>query len=161
LNEYYTLGEETIPNLAAGTNGDLAMQTTGNAQFIFPYYVPATLNGIWYMVLMVDGDDTNQENNEMNNIFYFLKSYYNGYANRDNGTENSKLFRNDLEPNFSNLISNKYHTALRADNLNTYTPEEVKFFFHKEKENGNLQKSLNRYRMLKEFIQKENPPKKK
>ena len=107
------------------------------------------ISGQYYLAMISDAEDTFQEQDEINNIFYttnFPLTFQNGYAARtSNGTSELFEFKNELEPTPSNLKRNPHQTIVNEHNRNAYTQEEIMAFVKAEKQSGRLQIKIDQH----------------
>jgi len=118
--------------------------TTGS--FDFTYNMPNNISGSYYLVLLADGFDVIQEDNEDNN-FFFLTG--------DNG--DPLIFSNGIITNMAAKSTNKSFkqpklfdnspvpTARTSRALNAYKPSEIKKLIKHEKETGRINIKINEY----------------
>ncbi len=129
-------------NIPAGAN--FTETAWGYESILRTYYMPE-ITGYYYLVMIADADDTFAEADELNNLFYTtIEPHYfdNGYGLRpEPGSGNSQNefdFKNNLTMNQQELDSNIFNSAVNANRPNAYTPEEIKEFIKREKQNGRL-----------------------
>ncbi|MCP9766452.1 hypothetical protein EGI22_00940 [Lacihabitans sp. LS3-19] len=116
------------------------------------YSLPATLNGQYYLVLIVDGSDVFKEYDEDDNFFYTTENpitFKNGQAGRlsSNGSEFS--FLNDLKYNSQNEQNLKFRTAANKNNPNAYSTNEIMEMIKNHKKSGDFQKKIDAYNKSK------------
>jgi C1A family cysteine protease len=144
-------------NYSIPANSSFAQACFGLSNISRSYFVPNTLNGYYYLVLLADATGSITEQNEQNNWFYTTnpnpKFFSNGYSSRPGKDDD---FDNTLEPDRKNLSSNSYNTAVTPSTPNAYTPEEIAEFIKEQKRTGALQKKIDSY--IKSMQQQQQPP---
>lgn len=137
-------------NIDLPSGGDFADVAFDDIAIFRTYNMPR-LNGDYYLVLIADGDDVYQEDNELNNYFYtsfYPIRFQNGYAlSRGKGKNQEAIsdgfeFKNNLKPNLENLRKNDFNTGITSENPNAYTEKEVRQFLNIEKKSGRLEKKV-------------------
>jgi C1A family cysteine protease len=131
-------------DIAAGGNLATAFQAPKLEQ---PYSMPTGITGKYYLVLIADGEDTLEEKDEENNLFYTTQdpiTFTNGVSARQAAPEWG--FRNTLPATVENVKKNPYQTAVTAKNRNAYTPEEVITNLKIMKKNGSLARKIQAFR---------------
>jgi C1A family cysteine protease len=113
--------------------------------FEWSYTMPSNITGKYYLVLIADGYDVIKEYNEDNN-YYFITGANNqpidinaGVFASTGGREGGRKTRpttGDTSP---------MPTLRNEQNVNTYTPEELKKVIQYQKESGILQQKINKY----------------
>jgi C1A family cysteine protease len=140
---------KTIP---AGSN--FSQVVYGSKTFDKEYAMPR-ITGDYYLVMYVDPLENVKENNRNNNIFYTTdnpKKFVNGFSGRSESAAEELTFKNNKSATEQNLKSNEHQSAVNANNLNAYTPEEVQTFFASEKANGNLDRKIKAHLQRKGLI---------
>ncbi|GAB3694694.1 hypothetical protein GCM10027592_15860 [Spirosoma flavus] len=114
------------------------------------YKTPSNLSGSYYLVLMVDADDTFDEYDEEDNYFYTTDrpiKFRNGYAAREGydqaGTAFS--FKNKLTIKSPKNTRKQFATAVNAEHLNAYAPQEIFNFLRQQKKSGALAQKVKQY----------------
>ncbi|MBD2701715.1 C1 family peptidase [Spirosoma sp. BT702] len=114
------------------------------------YKTPSNLSGSYYLVLMVDADDTFDEFDEEDNYFYTTDrpiKFKNGYAARE-GYEQAGVafsFKNKLTIKSPEKARKQFTTAVNADHQNAYAPQEIFNFIRQQKKSGALAQKVKQY----------------
>lgn len=131
-------------NLDIPSGSNFAAEAFDDMGIYRTYNLPG-LNGLYYLVLIADGDDVYQEEDEMNNYFYtsmYPIQFQDGFALAVDGSDRPSLsgfeFKNKLNPTMRNLGGNDFNTAVNPDAPNTYTAKEIRNFIDNEKRTGRL-----------------------
>lgn len=115
--------------------------------YLYQQYQMPAINGEYYLVLVVDGDDVLQENDESNNFYYTSYDplfFINGYSpvksegTKSRSRENAYEFHNTLKPSSEYLKKCVNHSAINEKNRNAYSPAEVVSLIKAEKKSGKL-----------------------
>lgn len=124
-------------NIPAGKNIAAVLFNQPNYEyFIQPYYLPRTLNGFYYLVLIADAFDAIQEVDEQNNFFFISDPmgypipFVNGTPISYTKSENGELRSTEEEPQ---------HSVINENNANAYSPEEIQDMLIKLRESGQLE----------------------
>lgn len=134
-------------SIPAGNNfGETAF---GTSEIYRNYNVPNTLNGYYYLVLVVDPQNVLNDVNRQNNIFYttgqlpvtFQNGVVNKYEPGSGGIHDS--VKNDLQPSRLNLQLSKFNTAVTPKNRNAYTPQEILSFVKTKYLSGEIRQKIN------------------
>lgn len=114
-------------------------------------YKMADITGDYYLLLLADGDDVIQEDDELNNLYYssdepieFIDGYgelKSGTSQRTNSNKNFD-FLNPLKATSSNIEQCKYHSAVNDKHRNAYTPEEIVQFVKYQKKSGQIDRMV-------------------
>lgn len=135
-----------IFNIPIPAGDDFANYAWGEYYVERTYYMP-DITGYYYLLCIADAEDKFQEQDEMNNLFYttlYPLEFQNGVEFKSSGS-NPFTFKNDIPFSKENIKRSKYNSAVNDNFRNAYTPEEIKAFFKKEKENGRLDEKVNKY----------------
>jgi C1A family cysteine protease len=112
------------------------------------YYMPE-ISGYYYLLCLADAEDKFQEQDEMNNLFYTtIDPVYFEYGIEYKSTEVKQspfTFKNDIPLSQENIKRSKYNSSVTEKFRNAYTPEEIRAFFKKEKENGHMDRKVDEY----------------
>jgi hypothetical protein len=108
------------------------------------------ITGFYYLLCLADAEDKFQEQDEINNLFYTTIDpiYFDSgieFKSSDGKVNSPFTFKNDLTVTKENIKSSKYNSVITQEFRNAYSPEEIKAFFKKEKENGNLDRKVDEY----------------
>lgn len=143
-------------SLPAGTNLAERMFGEGSPAIRLPYYVPETLNGEYYLLLIVDAVPVYEEADERNNFFYTTQypiNFQDGYAPRKRKGASTPIrlqdfsFNNDLD-----VSSLKDHdnipnqSAVNEKHRNAYSSEEIMNMLRAKKQSGELQQKIDVFR---------------
>ncbi len=130
----------------AGQSLAQALYGGKNDRFNWGYYMPTNITGSYYLVLWADGYNAINEENEENNFYFFTDDKgdpvyvengvinYNSVVAKSGTVKKPDLFDKSPKP-----------TAVNKRNVNTYSPAEIRNMILKHKENGNLQKKIEKY----------------
>jgi hypothetical protein len=139
-------------NIAIPSGGSLSKQLFGNDNGAYIRYdMPTTLNGSYYLVWYVDPEGVLADEDDSDNAFYVTDypiQFKNGYAARLGANDLSATnfsFKNPLTINSPKGKRSQFNTAIRPDNLNAYSPEEVRLSMQQMKKNGELDKKIKEY----------------
>jgi hypothetical protein len=116
----------------------------------FSYKMPSSLNGSYYLVLIVDGDDTFDEDSEEDNFFYTTDrpiKFRNGYAARQ-GYEQAGVsfsFKNQLSIKSPEKSRRQFTSVIKPGNLNAYSPQEIFSFIRNQKKSGAFAQKVQQY----------------
>jgi len=133
-----------IVNLDIPGQSDFASIGFGTESITRSYSVP-DITGEYYLVMITDGDNIYNEQDEQNNFFYPTIDpvfFENGFAFKsdDNGEFN---FENISSTTRSNSGLNKnFDSAQKGSFKNAYTNDEIKALLAKEKASGRLDQKL-------------------
>ncbi len=136
-------------NLDLPAGGDFAGEGFDDEVLYRTYNMPK-LNGYYYLILYADAEDTYQEENEINNIFYTSQYpilFNNGYTalKREGAASSSSSefeFDNPEKATVHNLRKSRFNTAVSEKTPNSYTSVEVQDFFRSEKTTGRLYEKM-------------------
>jgi hypothetical protein len=138
-----------IFNIPIPAGDNFANYAWGEAYVQRIYYMPE-ISGLYYLLCIADADDKFQEQDEMNNLFYttldpiFFDSGVE-YKSSDGKVNSPFTFKNETTVTKENIKTSKYNSAVTQKSRNAYSPEEIKAFFKKEKESGNLDRKVDEY----------------
>ncbi len=133
-------------SIPAGSNfGSVAFNTP---EIYRNYFVPNTLNGYYYLVLVADPQNVLNDANRQNNIFYttgqlpaaFANGITNNYNPNSGGIHDST--KNTLEVNEKNLRFSRFNSSVGEHNKNAYTPEEILSFVKAKYISGEIKKKV-------------------
>jgi len=134
-----------IVNLDIPGQSDFASFGFGTETVTRSYSVP-DITGEYYLVMITDGDNIYNEQDEQNNFFYPTVDpvyFENGFAFRGEEGTSSFNFNNTTESTRSNSVINmNFSTTQKGSFKNGYTNEEIKAFLRKEKKSGRLDQKL-------------------
>lgn len=120
-----------------------------DADFLFTYTTPESLNGKYYLVLFADGLNKIQEANEDNNLYFFSKengkpfTFINGVI-QDEERPSTKNTNNKKKPTHL-FASNECQTVVGPNNVNAYSPKEIKALIEHHYKTGELQKRVTQW----------------
>ena len=134
-------------NVPSGQSVAQALYGQENSRFGWGYTMP-NITGDYYLVLMADGYDVIQEEDETNNNFFFTEDngdpvfIENGIIDDSNIT--SKKFKKavQLPKQYDN---SPFPTAVSKRNVNTYSPKEITNLLKHHKETGLLQEKVKKF----------------
>lgn len=140
-------------DVASGQSVAAAMYGDPEAQFIFRYTMPNTLNGQYYLVLYADGLEVIKEVNEDNNFFFISRSDGRPFEYKDGVLQNPET---GLKSTKVQKAPSKYSDApnqslVRPGNLNTYSPLEIYKKLQADKKSGRLQEKISTFKQQKEL----------
>ncbi|UFH56966.1 C1 family peptidase [Spirosoma sp. KNUC1025] len=135
-------------NVPIPSGSSLSEQLFGNDEGVqVSYQMPSNLNGSYYLVLVVDADDTFDEYYEDDNFFYTTDrpiKFRNGYAARQ-GYETAGVafsFKNQLSIKSPVKSRREFNSVVKPGNLNAYTPQEIFSFIRQQKKSGAFAQKL-------------------
>jgi papain like protease len=136
-------------NIAIPAGKNFAEVAFNSPEVYRNYFVPNTLNGYYYLVLVADPQNVLGDVNQQNNIFYttgqlpaaFSNGVTNSYNPNQGGVHDS--VKNDLEPNEANLRFSKFNTSVGEHNRNAYTPNEILSFVKAKYKSGEIRRKIN------------------
>ncbi|MVM32561.1 hypothetical protein GO755_21150 [Spirosoma sp. HMF4905] len=136
-------------NLPIPAGSSLSEQLFGNDEGVqVSYSVPSSLNGSYYLVLIVDADGAFNEADEDDNFFYTTDrpiKFKSGYAARmANGAETGVAFsfKNQTTVKSPEKSRRQFNSAIKTDNLNAYSPQEIFSFIRQQKKSGAFAQKL-------------------
>lgn len=134
---------------------DFGTAVFGSSTVYQDYYVPQ-ITGFYYLVLVADGDDIFNENDEQNNIFYTTGQYPATFIDGEVQRSASKSkpvtnlhgynFKNYLQPEKSNLKKNPYMTAINSTYPNAYSTDELRAVIRQQKKSGEWQRKVQAFK---------------
>lgn len=134
-------------DVPAGASVAETLYQEEGVSFFFPYTIPA-YTGDYYLVLIADGFADVSESDETNNYFYFTGAdgeplkIENGII--VGGTKNLKAMQANYKPKKGD--SSPAPTARTQQNLNTYRPHLIQHVIKSQKESGEWQERINRFK---------------
>lgn len=170
IHDYYTDEFSTIPgdngyyengygiagswwnyiDVPTGKSVAAALYNQDDADFLFRFTMPSTLNGQYYLVLIADGFEDLKEVNEDNNYIFWAKSDGKPFEFVDGVIQNGKAAKSTIARNIPAKFANHDRQSLvKGDNLNTYSPQEIMKLIKHRKASGDLQKKVNEFHQLK------------
>jgi len=141
-------------SIPAGSNfGQVAF---GTPEIYRNYFVPNTLNGYYYLVLVADPQNALSDANRQNNIFYttgqlpaaFANGITNSYNPNSGGIHDSS--KNTLQVNERNLRFSKFNTSIGVQNKNAYTPDEILSFVKAKYLSGEIKRKVDAMKATKQ-----------
>jgi C1A family cysteine protease len=168
IHDYYTDEFSTVPganeywpagygiagswwnyiDVPSGKSVAAALYNDPNADFLFTYTMPATLNGKYYLVLVADGFDDLAEANEDNNYYFYSHAdgkpfdFVNGLI-QNAGKSTKSVAVKKIPAAFANTDN---QTLVSANNVNTYSSFEIMKLIKNRKQTGELQKMVKQYK---------------
>jgi C1A family cysteine protease len=161
IHDYYTDEFSTVPganefwadgygisgswwnyiDVPSGLSVAAALYDDPEADFLYTYTMPNTLNGKYYLVLVADGFNNLTEVNEDNNFFFFSKDdgkpfdFVNGVLQ---GGKTGKQAIAQKEP--ARFANTPNQTLISKKNVNTYSSTEIMKLINHHRQNGELQR---------------------
>lgn len=161
IHDYYTDEFSTVPgandywadgygisgswwnyiDVPSGLSVAAALYDDPDADFLYTYTMPNTLNGKYYLVLVADGFNDLAEVNEDNNFFFFSKDdgkpfdFVNGVL-QDGKTGKQAIDRKE-PARFANTPN---QTLISQKNVNTYSSSEIMKLINHHRQSGDLQR---------------------
>lgn len=161
IHDYYTDEFSTVPgandywadgygisgswwnyiDVPSGLSVAAALYDDPDADFLYTYTMPNTLNGKYYLVLVADGFNDLAEVNEDNNFFFFSKDdgkpfdFVNGVL-QDGKTGKQAIDRKE-PARFANTPN---QTLISKKNVNTYSSSEIMKLINHHRQSGDLQR---------------------
>jgi C1A family cysteine protease len=161
IHDYYTDEFSTVPganeywadgygisgswwnyiDVPSGLSVAAALYDDPEADFLYTYTMPNTLNGKYYLVLVADGFNDLTEVNEDNNFFFFSKDdgkpfdFVNGVLQ---GGKTGKQAIDQKEP--ARFANTPNQTLISKKNVNTYSSTEIMKLINHHRQNGELQR---------------------
>ena len=115
------------------------------------YNMPSNLNGSYYLVMIVDADGTFDEADEDDNFFYSTDRpirFRNGYGARvASGAETGVAFsfKNETTVKSPEKVRQQFNSAIKSDNLNAYSPQEIFSFIHQQRKSGAFARKIQQH----------------
>lgn len=155
--EYQTAFPEGLPGLAGNywNNVDVPAGRSISAEgdedpgFRFYYTMPNNISGKYYMVLIADGWDNIKETVEDNNFLYITAANGEPLEVKDGIIESNISQRLKSQKTPQKNAASPNPTAKTEENLNTYSPEEIKQMIKHHKETGEFADKLKSYQARK------------
>ena len=161
IHDYYTDEFSTVPganeywadgygisgswwnyiDVPSGLSVAAALYDDPEADFLYTYTMPNTLNGKYYLVLVADGFNDLTEVNEDNNFFFFSKDdgkpfdFVNGVL--QGGKSGKQTIAHKEPARFANTPN---QTLISKKNVNTYSSTEIMKLINHHRQNGELQR---------------------
>ncbi|KAF0197777.1 MAG: PKD domain containing protein [Bacteroidetes bacterium] len=134
-------------DVPSGKSVAAALYNVDEADFLFNYTMPSTINGKYYLVLVADGFDDLAEENEDNNFFFYSTAdgkpfeFINGIIQE--GTRSKRAVTGKQPTLFQNTET---QTPVSKTNVNTYSPQEIMKLVEHKKKTGELQQKVLKYK---------------
>lgn len=134
-------------DVPSGMSVAAALYDDPDADFLYTYTMPNTLNGKYYLVLVADGFNDLEEVNEDNNFFFFSADdgkpfdFVNGVLQ---GSKQGKKAIDRKEP--ARFANTPTQTLISAKNVNTYSSAEIMKLINHQRQNGDLQRKAIQYK---------------
>lgn len=138
-------------NVAIPAGGSLSQQLFASDKGVeFSYNMPTTLNGSYYLALLVDPENALNDADPSDNYFYTTNtpiSFKNGYAARvaADGQATAFSFKNPLTIQSRKEQRRVFTTAVTAEHPNAYSPDEIVDFLRQQRQNGGFARKLTDY----------------
>ena len=145
-----------IFNISIPAGSNFANVAFNTSEIYRNYFVPNTLNGYYYLVLVADPQNALNDANRQNNIFYTTgqlpAAFQNGITNNYNPNSGAihDSSKNTLEVNERNLRSSRFNTSIGERNKNAYTPEEILSFVKAKYLSGEIKKKVDAMKTTKQ-----------
>jgi hypothetical protein len=104
-------------------------------RFSYSYTMPSNLNGSYYLVLIADGFDVVPESDETNNYLYYSQS---------NG-DPLEIINGEIQGGYKSKLTNM-KTVVNYTHRNAYSPKEITQFLIHQKNTGELQKKMMKFK---------------
>ncbi len=133
-------------DIPGGASVAQAVFGSDQSSFKWGYRAPSSLNGEYYLVIIADGYDNIEENDETNNFYFFTN---------DNGDPiriTNGIIRQDFDGGRNaggrsqNAVKNA-HSPVSDKNLNTYKPEEIQKMLKHHQKTGELRRRVEQFKM--------------
>ena len=116
------------------------------------YYLPP-IDGFYYLVVMADPFDSVKEPNKQNNFFFIADEYGFPYyfedgiptAIMDLKSSSSRIARPTIGTQDFMVGEKSRHSPVTEQNLNAYTPDEIRNMLIRHKQSGELDKKIGTY----------------
>ncbi len=114
-------------------------------RFYWPYTMPE-ITGFYYLVVIVDGFDDISESDESNNYFYLTNTagepihIIDGVIQDELPSEETKSWVKNMNPQMGD--DSPMQTVKNENNLNTYSPSEIRAMIVHQRETGELQNKV-------------------
>lgn len=128
-------------DVPSGKSVAAALYNDPEADFLFTYTMPSTLNGKYYLVLLADGFNDLAEANEDNNFFFYSKDdgkpfdFVNGVMLGGSAAKNMITHK---EP--ARFANTPFQTMVSKTNVNAYSPDEIMKLINHRKVSGDLER---------------------
>jgi hypothetical protein len=128
-------------DVPSGKSVAAALYNDPEADFLFTYTMPSTLNGKYYLVLLADGFNDLAEANEDNNFFFYSKDdgkpfdFVNGVMLGGSAAKNMITHK---EP--ARFANTPFQTMVSKTNVNAYSPDEIMKLINHRKGSGDLER---------------------
>jgi papain like protease len=134
-------------NISIPAGSDFAQVAFNTPEIYRNYFVPNTLNGYYYLVLVADPQNVLNDVNQQNNIFYTTgqlpAAFVNGVTSSYNPGAIHDSSKNTLEVNPTNLHRSKFNSSVSEINRNAYTPQEILGFVKAKYLSGEIRQKVN------------------
>lgn len=140
-------------DVPSGKSVAAALYNVDEADFLFNYTMPSTINGKYYLVLVADGFDDLAEVNEDNNFFFYSTAdgkpfdFVNGRIQEGIPVKKAGAIKQPVR--FQNTET---QTLVNGNNLNTYSPKEIMKLIEHRKKTGELQRKALQYKFRKQVL---------
>lgn len=128
-------------DVPSGKSVAAALYNDPEADFLFTYTMPSTLNGKYYLVLLADGFNDLAEANEDNNFFFYSKDdgkpfdFVNGVMLGGSAAKNMITHK---EP--ARFANTPFQTMVSKTNVNAYSPDEIMKLINHRKGSWDLER---------------------
>ncbi len=127
-------------DVPSGMSVAAALYNDPDADFLYTYSMPNTLNGKYYLVLAADGFNNLEEVNEDNNFFFFSKDDGKPFDFVNGVLQGGKMTKQSAPAGKPKLFQDtENQTVVKKNNVNAYSPQEIMKLIDHEKKNGKLQ----------------------
>lgn len=136
-------------NIPIPSGSSLSRQLFGNDNGVtINYSMRPTLNGSYYLALLVDFENTLNDANPSDNYFYTTQYpivFRNGYAARVSSGNSTPEFSFKNPLTFGDKAARRFQTAVSATTPNAYSPEEIVDFLRQQQRNGGFEQKIKEY----------------
>ena len=134
-------------DVPSGKSVAAALYNDPDADFLFTYTMPNTLNGKYYLVLFADGFNNLEEVNEDNNFFFYSKddgkpfNFVNGVV--QDGKQAKRINNKKVPALFANT---DFQSVVSEGNVNAYSSDEIRKLVRHHQSSGELQRKALQYK---------------
>lgn len=136
-------------NIPIPAGSSLSRQLFGNDNGVtINYSMRPTLNGSYYLALLVDFENVLNDANPSDNYFYTTENpivFRNGYAARLSTEAQLPEFSFKNPLMFGDKAARRFNTAVSTTTPNAYSPEEIVDFLRQQRRNGGFDQKLKDY----------------
>lgn len=140
-------------DIPGGASVAQAVFGSDQSSFKWGYRTPSSLNGAYYLVLIADGYETVDENDETNN-FYFFANDNGDPINIRNGVIGQDFDGGRSAGGRTKEAVRNVHSMVSKNNLNTYTPQEIQKMIKHHQKTGELRRRAEQFKMQQNMMPK-------